>query len=265
MSNNKINETASILSAQYNNVITTPGQLSEIRGTGQYSTTNPLSSNWPSANSDPSTSDYSKSLWTGDLPNFGKSWNLSSIAPVGKRVNNQWETQTGKDSYNEFGLRANHTVATALNSLFFNKTNVKYLQKRIIDDVYNLSGVKIKPQNEDAILIIMNNKYQYALYGWLPSMSTVHLALPRGESPCSLTDRLSRLNQSVLQECIKQILSGMNMYMDYYKHASSLPTPLSRPTYISAKGSNVLQPNIGLTSGNSRGVASYNMRNNVIN
>jgi hypothetical protein len=198
--------------------------------------------------------------------------------PVGYKVNNQWrftpdqssfppgskESLQG-DPYLQFGLQANHTVPTALNSLFFNQKNVQYLQKRIVDDIYQITGVKIKPQSEDALLVIMNNKYQYSLYGWLPSTSVVHLALPRGEKSCSLKDRLTRLNQAVLQDVIKQILSGMSMYMQYYKDASSLPTPLSRPTYVSSKGGRVLQENVGLYSGNSRGIQSFNLRNTVIN
>lgn len=273
------NTDASILSAQYQNVITTPGQLGAIRGSGQWNTDFPLSSNWPINNFNPETSTYvqklkNQSLWTEDnqFPSYGSKWTVQELMPVGKRINNQWDDNSSttkgtleEDPYLQYGLKANHTVVTALNSLFFNKKNVQYLQKRIVDDVYSLTGIRIKPQNEDALLVIMNNKYQYSLYGWLPAISTPHLALPRGEKPCSLTDRLSRLNQSVLQDVIKQILSGINMYIQYYKDASSLPTPLSRPKAMTMKGSRVLQENVGLHSGNSRGIASFNMRDNIIN
>jgi len=281
------NTDASVLSAQYNNVATTPGQLGAIRGSGQFSTDFPLSSNWPLSNFNPNTSSYvqqihpqGQSLWQADtqFPSYGTKWNLSEMMPVGQKTNNQWEYTKDQssfppgskeslqgDPYLQYGLKANQSVITALNSLFFNEKNVQYLQKRIIDDIKQLTGVTIKPQSEDALLVIMNNKYQYSLYGWLPAMSTPHLALPRGEKPCSLTDRLTRLNQSVLQDTIKQILSGMNMYMQYYKDASSLPTPLSRPKAMTMKGSRVLQENVGLHSGNSRAIDSFNMRDNVIN
>jgi hypothetical protein len=285
---------ASILSAQYNNTVTTPGQLSELRGSGLFETNYPLSSNWPRANFNPDTSNYVKGLFGPShvsrlkptahepmlvFPQYGSKWDLSNLAPVGKRVNDQWvftkdqssippgsKDSLEGDPYLQFGLQANHTTPTALNSLFFNKTNVQYLQKRIIDDVFQLTGVKIKPQSEDSLLVIMNNKYQYSLYGSLPTSSVVHLALPRTDNkPCSLKDRLIRLNQAVLQDCVKQIISGMNMYMTYYKDASSLPTPLSRPVNVSPKGGRVLQENIGLHSGNSRGIQSFNLRNSVIN
>ncbi len=268
---------ASILSAQYQNVATTPGQLGAIRGSGQYSNKFPLSSNWQ-PQSPPSASSYVRSLTDQNFPNQGPRWSTSDEAPVGKRQNNQWKftpdqssvPPESKDSlqgdpYLQYGLKANNSVATALNSLFFNKTNVQYLQRRILRDVKQLTGMTIKPQSEDALLVIMNNKYQYSLYGWLPSTSVVHLALPRGEKSCSLKDRLTRLNQAVLQDVIKQILGGMNMYMQYYKDASSLPTPLKRPTLMTMKGGRVLQQNFGLNSGNSRGIQSFNLRNNVIN
>lgn len=253
-----MDKSPSILSAQYQNLLTTPGIASEIRGTGNWENQYPLSSNWQSV-----------SLWPENFPSYGEMWTTSNLAPVGKRENRSWEYLSDKNSlegdpYLEYGLKANHSEATALNSLFFNKKNVQYIQNRIVNDVKKLTGVTIKPQNEDALLIIMNNKYQYSLYGWLPS-ATVHLALPRGEKPCSLENRLTRLNQAVLQDTIKQILSGMNMYMDYYKHASSLPTPLSRPVNVSSKGGRVLQENVGLYSGNSQGIASFNLRNSVIN
>lgn len=278
MSNlNNQNNQASILSAQYQNVATTPGQLGAIRGSGQYSNKFPLSSNWQ-PQSPPNASSYVRSLSDQNFPNQGPRWSTSDDAPIGKRQNNQWKFTPDQssappgskdslqgDPYLQYGLKVNNSVATSLNSLFFNKTNVQYLQRRILQDIKQLTGMTIKPQSEDALLVIMNNKYQYSLYGWLPSTSVVHLALPRGEKSCSLKDRLTRLNQAVLQDVIKQILGGMNMYMQYYKDASSLPTPLKRPTMMTMKGGRVLQQNFGLNSGNSRGIQSFNLRNNVIN
>jgi len=281
----KTNSNGSILSAQYNNYATTPGQLATIRGSGQFTTTG-MSSNYPLTNFNPDTSTYVRKVEGNSLfgkehvfPTYGSSWNLSDMAPVGKRVNDQWQFTKDQssfppgskeslkgDPYLQFGLKANHTVPTALNSLFFNKINVQYLQKRIVGDIKQLTGMAIKPQSEDALLIIMNNKYQYSLYGSLDSgTATAHLALPRGEKSCSLVQRLTRLNQAVLQDVEKQILGGMNMFVTYVKDASSLPIPLSRPTKMTMKGSRILQENIGLHSGNSRAQNSFNMRNNIIN
>lgn len=263
----------SILSAQYNNVATSIGSLSEIRGSGNYTTSYPLTSNYPLTSFKPETSTYVRNV--GDVVKtpgveIKDQVNLSSLMPVASRKNDQFvyspslnNTLKG-DPYQSFGLAANHTTPTTLNMLFFHKTNVKYIQKRILNEVYNITGIRIKPQSENSILIIMNNKYEYALAGWLPA-SPAHMALPRGDKNCSLEQRLTKINQAVIQECVKQILSGMNMYAEYYKHASSLPMPLERPTYVSMKGRNVLSENIGLTSGNSDSIASFNMRDNVVN
>lgn len=268
-----MDQSKSILSAQYNNAVTSIGELSQTRGSGQFNTSYPLSSNYPLTNFKPETSTYVKKIGNTVMnknPTYQNQINLSNQMPVGQRKNDQFNypstldhTLKG-DPYQSFGLAANHTTPTSLNMLFFSKINVKYIQKRILDEVENITSIRIKPQSENSILIIMNNKYQYSLYGAL-STSPVHLALPRGPKNCSLENRLSKLNQAVIQECVKEILSGMNMYADYYKHASSLPLPLELPVHVTQKGRNVLSENIGLTSGQSDSIASYNMRNNIIN
>ena len=88
----------------------------------------------------------------------------------------------------------------------------------------------------------------------------------RGEKPCSLESRLVRLNTSVLEETVKQILSGINMYKQYYKDASSLPMSLDRPVYTSMAGSKVLSESIGFNSGHERTISanSFNERYNIL-
>ena len=83
----------------------------------------------------------------------------------------------------------------------------------------------------------------------------------------SMTERLSRLNQAVLQQCVKEIVSGIKMYIQYTKDASSMPIPLDRPTNVSSKGGRVLSENVGLYSSrnDNRSIQSYNLRNSVIN
>lgn len=265
-----IDQSKSILSAQYGNISTSPNALASIRGHGKYTTNYPMSSNWPIGNSNPNTSSYIRNLNSGE-GSRGVNIDLhTKQMPNKNRVNDRFEypetlnhTLQG-DPYQTFGLQANHETPSELNLFFFSKTNVAYLQKRILSEVKNITGIQIKRQSENALLIIMDRNYKLALHGSLPS-ATVHLALPRGEKSCSLKKRLVRLNQAVIQECVKEILSGMSMYATYYKDASSLPTPLSRPTFMSMKGSNVLSENIGFTKGNSQSIASFNMRNVIMN
>jgi len=274
-----IDKRPSILSGQYNNVSTLPKAIAKLRGSGKWNTNFPLSSNWPipkhNQTQQPKTiSQYIKELNSKVYPTYGSEmyWNLSELSPVADYQNTQWDQiLSGKnknllgDAYQNFGLKVTHSTPTILLQLFFHEINVKYLQHRILQDIKQITGIDIKPQSEPALLQIMTNKYNASLFGSLPSTSVVHLAAPRGEKQCSMIERLTRLNQAVLQEAIKEILSGMNMYKTYYKDISSLPIPLSQPTYMSMKGSRVLAPNIGLTSGRSQSIASFNMRHNVIN
>lgn len=271
----------SILSAQYNNVATAPGNLSEIRGTGSF-TTKGMSSNWYSDNID---NHYTKNLSDDvlQMPRPSEGYDASvGPAPYLPRKNDNFlytddqsnfppgsrESLKG-DPYLQFGLQSTQDTPTALNSLFFSQTNVTYIQNRILNDVEQLTGIRIKPQSENTILIVMRNKYEYAKSGWLPAQSVVHLALPRGEKSCSLRDRLNRLNQAVLQDLVQQVLSGISMYMQYYKDASSMPMPLDNPKVMTMKGSRVIPyGNVGMydeAAATARDIASYNMRGNIIN
>lgn len=271
----------SILSAQYNNVLTTPGQLSEIRGSGKF-TTHGMSSNWGIAETKNMQTSYKNSLSPNPVGDIGNQYyeNLYNIAPFGNWKNDEFQydkkgftslppASLKGDNYLEFGLNSVQETPTALNVLFFSEPNVKYIAKRILEDVYTITGIKIKPQSENSIMIVMVNKYQYSLYGSLPSSSVVHLALPRGEKSCSMKERISRLNQAVIQDLVKQILSGMNAYKQYYKDASSMPMPLELPKLMTMKGANVIPGgNIGMyddSKETGRSIASYNLRNNVIN
>lgn len=274
---------ASILSAQYNNKAITPGQLAAIRGSGQFSTGGGLSSNWQPADFNKNSSHYVQELSDNVYPSNSLGYDTTvGIAPVSNMKNDEFyytpdqssippgSKQSLKgDPYLQFGLTAIKETPTSLNTLFFSRPNVKYIQRRILEDIYQLTGVKIKPQSENAIMIVMVNKYQYGQSGWLPAQSVVHLALPRGEKSCSLKDRLNRLNQATLQDLIQQILSGMSMYAQYYKDASSMPTPLDLPKLTTMKGSRVIPfGNVGMcddASSTARSIASFNMRDNIIN
>ena len=73
------------------------------------------------------------------------------------------------------------------------------------------------------------------------------------------------MNTNVLQEYVSKMVSQINMYIYYYKDASSLPEQLSQPVYTSMKGSKVLEYNsAGFEPSNSMGIASYNQVGNII-
>jgi hypothetical protein len=258
-----MDQSPSILSAQYGNKLISPGELGKIRGSGKFSTKSPLSSNYQL---------NSVSLWNPEIkfPNYGKNWTTTEVAPVGTRVNDQWvfeeeKTSLKGDPYTQFALNSTHQAPNSLLNTFFSRPNVKYLGRRLVEEVKRITGHDIKEQSEDALLVIMREKYQYAQVGSLPQPSFPNMAHSQGAVNISLVDRITRLNQAVLQTCVKSVVSGVSMYKQYYKDASSVPVPLSRPTYMGNKGGKVLQENIGMHSGNSKGIQSYNLRNNVIN
>lgn len=192
-----------------------------------------------------------------------------------------FQNSTGTDQYQVWALKSLNITPSALINFFFSEENVKYLQQQMIDEVKRIRGETISPQSIDDTLIIMRNAYQYALAGWLPYAGSTNKVYARGtivnpngkafdssgQGGCtSLEEQILRLNKSVLEETISQILSGIDQYKQYYKDASSIPMPLSHPVMASMKGSNVLQENLGFSSGHdmSKSISSYSQRFNII-
>lgn len=188
---------------------------------------------------------------TGIHPEQFGSWNRSEF---------------GSDMYQDWGRKSVQQDPSNLNTFFFSSENIDYLQDRIVSEIKRIKKVDISKQSVDELLIIMRNYYTKALSGWLPHEGDPNKVYSRGETPCSIEEQLSRLNKAVLEETIKQVLSGVDMYFEYYKQASSLPLPLSLPTYTSEKGSRVLSENVGFNSGHefTKSVDSYNQRYNIL-
>ena len=195
----------------------------------------------------------------------------------------------GTDQYQIWAANSMQLTPNMLMNLFFSEDNINYLQEKMISEVKRIRDLDISKQSVDELLIIMRNNYMYALYGWLPSSNNPELNKkpmargtylnptylnPNGKAydssnngGCtSLYEQIKRLNTAVIQECVKQVLSGIDAYMKYYSDASSLPMPLSIPIYTSMKGSNVLQENLGFENGHemSNAISSYNERYNII-
>ena len=192
-----------------------------------------------------------------------------------------FKNSTGFNQYQVWAAKSLNSVPTALMNFFFSVDNVNYLQDEMKRQVKKIRNVEIKDQSVDKLLIIMRNKYIYGLSGWLPhDMNNPEKVYPRGTvhsgnslaydssvNGCgSLEFQVKQLNKAVLEECVKQILSGIDAYNQYYKDISTLPMPLDRSVFTSSKGSNPLQQNIGFESGHeaSKAMASYNQRFNII-
>lgn len=158
------------------------------------------------------------------------------------------------DVYQQYAINSLNQAPDYLLLYFFSKDNVEFLQNQMIQQVYNIKKMKINAQNTDELLAIMRNKYINGMYGMVNCQDD------------TIINKIKLLNRAVLQECIKQILSGIEMYEQYYKDASTLPVPLSRPVLATQKGSREMQTNIGFESAHevNRAMASFNMRYNII-
>lgn len=264
--------------SQYGNILTNTTQLAQQRGLGNYNPPPLFQQTTNRGNTDTQALNY----YEDNYAPVTEKPRQDTINPVTYNVGSTgfhaetqgWGRDTSipqdhSDEYTSWAMKSVHQVPSVLLNFFFSKENVKYIQDRIVQEVYKIRQVNISKQSDDELLIIMRNHYQKALSGWLPISENPQqqkLAYPRGEKPCDITSMLTRLNKSVLEECVKQVLSGVDMYKTYYKDASSLPLPLSRPTYMSSKGSRVLSENVGFDSGHdfTRSVQSYNQRYNIL-
>ena len=175
------------------------------------------------------------------------------------------------DSYQEWALKALNQQPSALLLFYFSEDNVNYIHNTVISEIQRIRNTKIARQSDNELLIIMRNHFIYFQNGWIKnpdSPDKVHMRGPVSRPGLAyakngLEQQIELLNTTTVEECVKQILSGIDMYLQYYKDASSLPMPLERPTLTSMKGNNILQENIGFTDGENIPITNYNERVNM--
>ncbi len=276
------------LNAQYGNTIIDANTNAYLRGTGNYNPPPNYDQTVDRGNAyvnalnmyertNPQTSEpQNMPIYEDQLKDWhNRSSKQYEVGTTGLHPENfkSWDrTIFGESEYQNWARKSVHQDPNSLLNFFFDKDNVEYLQNRIVSEIQRIKKVEISKQSVDELLIIMRNHYQRALSGWLPHenakgiVSNLNEVYPRGETPCSLEGQISRLNKSVLEEAVKQILSSIDMYQQYYKDASSLPLPLTHPTYTTQKGSKVLSESIGFSDGHefTRSVSAYNERNNIL-
>jgi hypothetical protein len=103
-----------------------------------------------------------------------------------------------------------------LSQLFFSQENVQILQNGIRAGVYKMSGeqqIVVPPQNIDALKIVMRSTYlQYAEH-----------------YPNNITEQIQRLNDIVLDYCVKFVYGEAVAYLKYMQDQSSLVMPFDIP------------------------------------
>ena len=183
-----------------------------------------------------------------------KNWsdpNGMSAEGFGEYKESYWEAATRLMQMKEEG--------GPLTYLFFSNKNVNYIQKRIIDEVKKVKGITIARQSDDDLLQLMVDIY---IQNTRQSGRTIDHLLIHGEH--TVTEFISDLNKAVLNEAVAEVLNGVDMWLEYNKQISSLPLPLTQPTYATDKGSRSLSYNTGFYDGYSQDVTAYNMQMSIL-
>jgi hypothetical protein len=161
-----------------------------------------------------------------------------------------------------------HAKPDAIISLFFSDSNINHLRDTVVTKVQQITaqsgvtgsneGVIIqKPAMDDFFNYLINTFQNYKIYnGSICFVNTLDRS--------NLKTELMKLNSNVLQDYVSKMVSQINMYIYYYKDASQLPEQLSIPVKTSMKGSKTLEYNVGFSSGNSLGIASFSQVGNIM-
>lgn len=258
-----------LLYAEYNKINTEKDpalmqidKLSELRGTGKYNpapnyaaTTDFISEKTYNTSD---IKEYRNNVNNGILNNTVKDLYMNSSSSV--EIKNSWNKNQNLqnpnlnyDNYQIYALNTIRRTEPIILPYFFASVNVNFIKKKVIDYIFKIKNIKINTdQDTDNLLNLMITKY----YDAFDSFATDKITFP---------EILGNLNKSVIEDYVKNVLSGINMYDYYIKDISNLPTPLDRPTNVNVKGKNELGF-LGYFENNnefSRNLQSYNMKNVV--
>jgi hypothetical protein len=192
----------------------------------------------------------------------------SSYIPPGGPIDLQSTRPEEIQSYVTLASRSLNVSPDPVMMVYFSDSNINHLRNTIVKKVKEITadsgvagtpeGVTIKTPNMDDLFYYMLNIYQTYK---ITNGSIVFVNLKKNTD---IKSEIAKLNTNILQDYISKLISQINMYIYYYQDASQLPQQLSRPVYTSMKGSRELEYNVGFTSGNSIGIASYNQVGNII-
>jgi len=112
--------------------------------------------------------------------------------------------------------------ATPLNSQFFSKGNLDYLQQAIQDQVFAMSANKyrIDRQNDDDVKLIMRSYYM--TYG--------------RNNPNTVESDLADLNARVVGYASAKIFSELDFYMFYRQDIAEFASPIANPMNVHVYG-----------------------------
>jgi|TARA_B110000208_G_scaffold108123_1_gene134060 hypothetical protein len=129
------------------------------------------------------------------------------------------ENNDGNSIYKHFAVSAIYEK-NCLQMKFFSEENILKVHSRIQNIIYTKTNKSIARQDNDALKIIMKSIYlQYSK-----------------NLPDNINVQVNKLNQFVLDYCVDNIISNMEMYKTYVRSVSKLPVPLEHPKYLSNSG-----------------------------
>ena len=114
-----------------------------------------------------------------------------------------------------------------LSNVFFSKENIDYLQNKIINRVYELSGNKHKigRQSDTELQLVMRSIYlQFSL-----------------NQTCNIREQIRQLDEYVINAVCPGILSAIEQYKKYQEDISKIPDPIELPKSLTTKGDRSLE------------------------
>jgi hypothetical protein len=131
------------------------------------------------------------------------------------------ESNKGNTTYKQEALKS-ILGKSKLHNLFFSKTNINHIQQTIIKEVWLQSNKKhlITRQSDMELKIVMRSIF-----------------LQNGKHNFNnIIKQIKVLNQIIIDYCVPNILSNIELYLGYKKHISFLPEPLPPPKNMSIVG-----------------------------
>ena len=155
-----------------------------------------------------------KNIRNGRVDIQGKPFPVTDIPMFDERNN-------GNTLYKRTAVSAIYE-STPVQRMFFGEKNIEHLQQLLRYNVYIQTNKKHKigRQDDNNLKIIM--KSIYLQYG--KNINT------------NIKEQVDTLNNYVLDYCVPNIISNVEMHLLYRKQVSNLPVPLDHPKYMSSSG-----------------------------
>ena len=105
--------------------------------------------------------------------------------------------------------------SSKLTEKYFSKENIDYIQNKLKEGVYTLSGntIVIDRQPDDSIVTVMRSMF------YLHSLNQFH----------NIEQQITQLNKHVLDYSIKHVYNEAVAYIKYKKDVSQMYNPISHP------------------------------------